>query len=350
VGQTVVIPSGWAHWVVRAGRGLSFSASWNMLRLEHIGDSRRAVELNRSLSLFRPVNISSLVVSASYQKLDELECSDSPHEKSQICSFLIRAMPIIKTLILEEILGEPVHLSATVVLSYDVIVEKFAVEGRRSSDLSPTLVNELTQVIDLPLAALDTDVTDEDEDVQFSCNSCKYILFNTRRSCHTCKGYDLCEPCYSKFGKRHNHKMKRQRKAAVQTLMDLVENLRVALRDHEMDESRREIPKSGRKRERKEMSSLNKDEDPSQPGSIGDNNYDEEVIECICGNNKDLGFMISCEKCYAWLHGKCVGISKRNEPEVYYCPRCVKKPVVINAKLSPKDFSPEEKLKEYNLM
>jgi hypothetical protein len=35
--------------------------------------------------------------------------------------------------------------------------------------------------------------------------------------------------------------------------------------------------------------------------------------------------MISCEKCFAWLHGKCVGISKRNEPDEYYCPRCVKK-------------------------
>jgi len=60
--------------------------------------------------------------------------------------------------------------------------------------------------------------------------------------------------------------------------------------------------------------------------------------------------MISCEKCFAWLHGKCVGISKRNEPEIYYCPRCVKRSTIINAKLSPKNFSPEEKLKEYKLV
>jgi len=79
--------------------------------------------------------------------------------------------------------------------------------------------------------------------------------------------------------------------------------------------------------------------------------YESEVIDCICGNNKDLGFMISCEKCLAWLHGKCVGISKRNEPEEYYCPRCVKKSAALNAvaKLVPKSFSPERKLKEYKL-
>lgn len=60
--------------------------------------------------------------------------------------------------------------------------------------------------------------------------------------------------------------------------------------------------------------------------------------------------MVSCDKCLAWLHGKCVGISKRNEPEVYYCPRCAKKSAAVNAKLNPKSFSPEEKLREYKLV
>lgn len=347
LGQTVVIPSGWVHWVIRAGRGLSFSASWNMLRLAHICDARRAVEFNRTLSMFKPINISSLVISAAYQKLDELECVESLQEKGEVCNFLVKALPIVKTLVLEEILGEPVHLTATVVLGYDLIVEKFATESRRSSDLPAILANELSQVIDLPFAALDTDITEEDEDVQFSCNTCKYILFNTRRSCHTCKGYDLCEPCYAKFGKRHNHKMKRHRKSTVQSLLDLVENIRQALHDHEVEEQKEAAKPQSRKRERKELNRGGGGEDNNNDPQ---ENYDEEIIECICGNNKDLGFMISCEKCYAWLHGKCVGISKRNEPEVYYCPRCVKKPTVINAKLSPKDFSPEEKLKEYNLV
>jgi len=133
--------------------------------------------------------------------------------------------------------------------------------------------------------------------------------------------------------------MKRHRKIAVQTLLDLVDSIRQALREHEQDEIKEAAKVTSRKRDRKEF----KEEQEAQE------NYDEEVIECICGNNKDLGFMISCEKCYAWLHGKCVGISKRNEPEVYYCPRCVKKPVAINAKLSPKDITPEEKLREYGL-
>lgn len=320
---------------------MSFSASWNILRLKHISEARRSAELNRSLGIFKPLNISSLLVTGAYQKLDELEVVETFSEKQQICNFLLKALPILKTLVLEEVLCEPLHLSALVVLSYDLVVEKLAAEGRKSSDLSSTLVNELAQVIELPLAALDTDVNDDEEDVQFSCNVCKYILFNTRRSCHQCKGFDLCEPCYSKVGRKHQHKMKRHRKLAVQTLLDLVESIRQVLHEHEQDERKEatKAPSTSRKRDRKEYK---EEQDPAE-------NYDEEVIECICGNNKDLGFMISCEKCYAWLHGKCVGISKRNEPEVYYCPRCVKKPVTINAKLSPKDVTPEEKLKEYGL-
>lgn len=64
----------------------------------------------------------------------------------------------------------------------------------------------------------------------------------------------------------------------------------------------------------------------NMPGQYQQDNYgDDEVINCVCGNNKDLGFMISCERCRAWLHAKCVGISKKNEPDEYYCPNCVKK-------------------------
>jgi len=349
VGQTIVIPSGWTYWVVRTGRGLSFSASWNILRLKHISDARHAVEVNRSLGIMKPLNIGSLLVQAGYQKLDELDSVESAYDKQQVCFFLLKILPILKTLVLEEVLCEPLHLSAMVVLSYDLIVEKLATEGRKSSDLSPALVNELAQVIELPLAALDTDVNDDDEEAQFNCNVCKYILFNTRRSCQQCKTYDLCEPCYSKHGRKHIHKMKRHRKISVQTLLELVDNVRNTLAEHEHDDRKIEKPPpQSRKRDRREL----KDESSgAQMAPAGDlDNYDEEVIECICGNNKDLGFMISCEKCYAWLHGKCVGISKRNEPEVYYCPRCLKKPVVVSAKLSPKDISPEEKLREYNLM
>jgi hypothetical protein len=290
------------------------------------------------LGLYKPVNISSLLVSAAYQKLDELECAESTSEKQQICELLLRVLPILKTQILEELLGENTNLSALVVLGYDVLVEKFRNTGRRN--WSSSINAELTCIRDIPLVAtLDSDVSDDDEDVQYSCCLCKYILFNTRRSCGQCKAYDLCETCYNKVGRHHPHKMKKHRKIAVQSLLDLIESIRVVLSEHEQDE--RIESRSTRKRERREIKM-----DASQ-----DHVYEEEVIDCICGNNKDLGFMISCEKCFAWLHGKCVGISKRNEPEMYYCPRCSKKkPMIINTKLSPKDVTPEEKLREYNLM
>lgn len=306
------------------------------------------MEVNRSLGLFKQINIASLIVSAAYQKLDELECVETLHEKQEICSFLLKILPVLKTLVLEEILGENLPISSMTVVSYDLIVDKFGQEGRKV-EIPTALTNELTQVTEIPFSFLDTEMADDEEEEQFSCNICKYILFNSRRTCNTCKGYDLCEPCYNKVGRKHSHKMKRHRKMPVQALLDLVESIRLVLHEHEQDEKKEHTGRTSRKRGRDAGDRSSKDlkeEDNSN------DNFDDEVIECICGNNKDLGFMISCEKCYAWLHGKCVGISKRNEPEVYYCPRCVKKgPVTtFNAKLSPRDVLPEEKLKEYNLI
>jgi hypothetical protein len=59
------------------------------------------------------------------------------------------------------------------------------------------------------------------------------------------------------------------------------------------------------------------------------NNMDEDDdeddrIDCICGRNDDRGFMLFCDRCRVWLHGKCVNITKKTVPEVFVCPRCIK--------------------------
>jgi len=92
-----------------------------------------------------------------------------------------------------------------VVLSYEMIIEKF----RRRSKLPTSVGNELYQIRNHSPAAMENDAADDDEDIQYSCYHCKYILFNSRRSCAQCKGYDLCEPCYATYGKTHQHKMKK---------------------------------------------------------------------------------------------------------------------------------------------
>jgi len=74
--------------------------------------------------------------------------------------------------------------------------------------------------------------------------------------------------------------------------------------------------------------------------------YMDEVINCVCGVNKDLGYMISCERCLSWLHGKCVNISRRNEPSEYYCPNCVQ--ILQNLQNSTSKIQKEYKNKKAN--
>lgn len=341
VGQTMVVPAMWSHFVIRMGRGLMFSASWNLLRLKNICNARRAVELNRGISLYKPVNLASLVISGAYQKMDELDTVETPQEKNQIIDFLWKVLPVLKTVVLEELLGESVHLSSAIIAGYDSIVEQLKRNGKQN--FAAPFLYEISQLRSDPINT-NENVVEEDDDMTYYCGICKYVLFNTRRSCLTCKNLHLCENCFGMYGKDHPHKMKKQRKQPLASLIDLVSSIRVVLSEHEHREvevvPQVQPPTAQLGRRKREHSETHE----SAPES-----YEEEVIDCICGNNKDLGFMISCEKCLAWLHGKCVGISKRNEPDVYYCPRCVKK-TLPGAKLSPKGFSPQEKLREYKLV
>eukprot|EP01117_Protostelium_nocturnum_P009792 TRINITY_DN3498_c0_g2_i2.p1 TRINITY_DN3498_c0_g2~~TRINITY_DN3498_c0_g2_i2.p1 ORF type:complete len:775 (+),score=185.57 TRINITY_DN3498_c0_g2_i2:138-2462(+) len=351
-GQTVMIPSGWTYFNVRMGKGLIFSASWNILRIRHLPDARRSVEMNRSVGLYRPTNLGSLVIAAAHNKLEELESADNAREKQSVIDFLFRLLPVLKVQVMEELLDERINLTALSVLSYDFIVDQYRTNG----GIFPKGVNlhELDQIRAHPIPSLDS-FTREDDDELHSCALCKYVLFNTRRSCIHCKGLDLCELCYTSAAKVHPHKFKLVRKIPLDNLLELVDNVKNLISDHEPEETYREtsVPppqKVTKKRDHSEMASLsnaferqnthlipgapgtNKDvlslPEPRMPGQqpmTSENYGDAEVIDCICGNNKDLGFMISCEKCYAWLHGKCVGISKRNEPDEYYCPRCEKR-------------------------
>jgi len=229
-------------------------------------------------------------------------------------------------------------------LGYDAVIEKV-----RNRNFTPSGLSELLFARkEVALPPFESEMAEDEDDSIYYCYYCKYTLFNSRRSCTYCKGFDLCEPCFAIHGKKHSHKLKKHRKMLVQSLMDLVESIRLVLNEHEHDKNSK-----SRKNKRKEPEPPSQAPPPPKeikgdinPPLQSEQNYDDEVIDCVCGNNKDLGFMISCEKCLAWLHGKCVGISKKNEPEIFYCPRCVAKPPA--AKLSPKVFSPE-KLKEYNL-
>lgn len=50
---------------------------------------------------------------------------------------------------------------------------------------------------------------------------------------------------------------------------------------------------------------------------------EEEEYYCIC-RMPEFGFMLECEGCNEWFHGKCVGVTRRHDTENWRCPNCVK--------------------------
>ncbi|KAH3759919.1 PHD finger protein 3 [Pelomyxa schiedti] len=63
--------------------------------------------------------------------------------------------------------------------------------------------------------------------------------------------------------------------------------------------------------------------------SSDDEDGDEEnKLYCFCRSKDDGSFMIQCDICEEWYHGKCVGISQRASKGIktYVCKRCESKP------------------------
>ncbi|RUS26300.1 hypothetical protein BC938DRAFT_470949 [Jimgerdemannia flammicorona] len=66
--------------------------------------------------------------------------------------------------------------------------------------------------------------------------------------------------------------------------------------------------------------------EPEPAPAAQTDNADSEIINCVCDQpDIDDGlFMIACDKCSAWFHGRCVNMSQEtfNEKEPWFCPRC----------------------------
>ncbi|KAK7988828.1 hypothetical protein PG989_009143 [Apiospora arundinis] len=56
----------------------------------------------------------------------------------------------------------------------------------------------------------------------------------------------------------------------------------------------------------------------------------DRTVRCLCKHAGSLpnsdGFMVKCESCDMWLHGKCINISRRTMPSVYICGFCANTP------------------------
>ena len=59
---------------------------------------------------------------------------------------------------------------------------------------------------------------------------------------------------------------------------------------------------------------------------------------CICGMPDDRAFMIICDKCSDWFHGRCIGLDRSTSRDIveYHCPRCERQhgPTVFKVKRS----------------
>ncbi|XP_052241831.1 death-inducer obliterator 1-like isoform X2 [Dreissena polymorpha] len=64
---------------------------------------------------------------------------------------------------------------------------------------------------------------------------------------------------------------------------------------------------------------------------------DPTQLYCICRQPHNQRFMICCDKCEEWFHGKCVGITQARGAEMaknneeYVCPQCMGKPEIEKA-------------------
>ncbi|EPE05861.1 phd-finger domain-containing protein [Ophiostoma piceae UAMH 11346] len=60
-------------------------------------------------------------------------------------------------------------------------------------------------------------------------------------------------------------------------------------------------------------------------------------IRCICGRADappaSDGFIVQCESCDMWLHGRCINITKRTLPQVYICAFCAQTPTARNVRM-----------------
>ncbi|VDK61720.1 unnamed protein product [Onchocerca ochengi] len=59
------------------------------------------------------------------------------------------------------------------------------------------------------------------------------------------------------------------------------------------------------------------------PSNSSEDDWEEEyTTRCYCGLNHNDEFMIQCDMCNVWQHGKCMDIDRRRVPDTYKCEEC----------------------------
>ncbi|KAJ8329473.1 uterine gland development [Batrachochytrium dendrobatidis] len=53
-----------------------------------------------------------------------------------------------------------------------------------------------------------------------------------------------------------------------------------------------------------------------------EDNSDDEVTRCICGDTASKGVMVQCDECGVWQHCDCMNLAGKKLPKKYFCEQC----------------------------
>ncbi|KAH6570048.1 hypothetical protein BASA60_007975 [Batrachochytrium salamandrivorans] len=53
-----------------------------------------------------------------------------------------------------------------------------------------------------------------------------------------------------------------------------------------------------------------------------DENSDDEVTRCLCGDTAPKGVMVQCDQCSVWQHCDCMNLAGKKLPKKYFCEQC----------------------------
>jgi len=356
VGQTLIVPPGWYWARTHAGTGVAMLVEWHLLRLTALCDARRQQEVSRMLGLPCRLNLTALAVAMAAAALDAVDAasdraSEEPGparvQKRAALDQLSAALPLLQLEAVESFTGETLTPSGFLTIGYDEAMEMIV------RNAVPTAMTTQRKLASTTASAPSVFRAAEDvDDEKTRCSACAVILYNLRQHCPTCD-LSMCLGCYGSLGHEHTTIVRRrQPPEAITTLVAKVAELLglAGIRSNgpqgsgaaaaasksaassqaarrkaaSRNQSRNGGPPSKRAR-RADASDSAVDDDGSREREDDDDaggESSEDRIDCVCGSNVDKGYMIFCEQCRCWLHGRCVGVTKRNTPKTFYCPRC----------------------------
>ncbi|XP_043591529.1 uncharacterized protein LOC122571618 isoform X5 [Bombus pyrosoma] len=121
--------------------------------------------------------------------------------------------------------------------------------------------------------------------------------------------------------------------------------------EEEAEEEEDEEEEDIKEKDRKHVGEEDEEEEEEEEEDNSDSEDDPDRLWCICKRPHNNRFMICCDVCEDWFHGKCVHVSKAMGQQMeekgieWVCPNCAKKKdEEIKAKLSTQNASGKQRI------